>query len=167
MAVKIQNVCWMCASSGGSCCVNMQIYLTGGDVERISSLTGSRDFYRYEAPWSWCEDDGEDPIWRDHVLGCARRRVVRRKAGGSCHFLGESGCVLDLETRPLVCRLFPYVYMPDGIHGLHTRCPASKSVRPEDDLREMGMQSERVSAWHGTLYAELSRGRRNGRRAPK
>ena len=164
MTVKIENVCWMCASSGGSCCVNMQIYLTGGDIERITAFTGNRDYIRYEKPWSWCDSDAEDPIWQQHVLGCARRRVVRRGRDGTCYFLGERGCVLDLETRPLVCRLYPYEYSLDGILGLHPGCPASRSVQPERDLEEMGMRSDRIESWHSTLYRELARGRNSGRR---
>ena len=164
MAVKMQNVCWMCASSGGSCCVNMQIYLTGGDINRIQAATGKRDFIRYEKPWSWCERDGTDLQWKEHVLGCDRRRVVKRRTDGSCHFLGEKGCVLDLETRPLVCRLYPFEYMPEGISGLHPGCPASKSDHPEEALEEMGMQSDRVAAWHTALYAELPGRRRSGKR---
>ena len=163
MAVKNQNPCWMCASSGGSCCVNMQIYLTGGDIKRIVAVTGNQDFFRYERPWSWCERDGADPIWERHVLGCTRRRVVRRRVDGSCHFLGDQGCVLDLETRPLVCRLYPYEYMPDGIRGLHPGCPASRSQHPEAELDEMGMRPERVAAWLSTLYGELAGKGRNGK----
>lgn len=145
----------------------MQIYLTVGDIKRIEAVSGNRDFIRYEKPWSWCDRDGADQQWKEHVLGCARRRVVRRRADGSCHFLGDEGCFLDLETRPLVCRLYPFEYMPEGIEGLHPGCPASRSVHPEEALQEMGMRSDRVAAWHSALYMELSMGRRNGRRAAK
>ncbi len=164
MSMKIENVCWMCASSGGSCCVNMQIYLTGGDIDRIAAGTGNRDFIRYEEPWSWCERDAEDPVWMEHVLSCDRRRVVRRWKNGTCHFLGERGCVLDLETRPLVCRLYPYEYALEGILGLHSGCPASRSIQPERDLEEMGMRSDRVKAWRSALYEELADSRRSRRR---
>ena len=161
MAMKSQNICWSCASSGGSCCVNMQIYLTTGDIGRISQALGHRCFFRYEGPWSWCESDGLDAEWKEHVLGSSRRRVLKRGRDGSCHLLGDEGCVLDLETRPLVCRLYPYDYMPEGIQGLHPGCPASKEPHPEKALDEMGMRSDRVGAWHRTLYAELSKARRS------
>jgi len=150
----------MCASAGGSRCVNMQIYLTGGDIARIEAVTGNHDFIRYEMPWSWCERDADDTRWQNHVFGCMRHRVVRRRADKSCCFLGERGCALDLETRPLVCRLYPYEYTPDGIKGLHPGCPASRSVHPEMDLEGMGMISERVAAWYAAFYEELSKSRR-------
>jgi Fe-S-cluster containining protein len=142
----------------------MQIYLTGEDIKRISNVIGSSGFFRYEKPWSWCERDEADPVWEKHVFGCSRRRVVRRRVDGSCHFLGENGCVLDLEIRPLVCRLYPYEYRPDGIHGVHPKCPVSRSETPETDFKTMGMRSDRVNAWHAAFYAELARGKRTAAR---
>ena len=50
--------------------------------------------------------------------------MLKRQPDGDCTFLGEQGCVLPLETRPLICRLYPYDYSEQGIRDeLAAGCP--------------------------------------------
>ncbi|MCA9290212.1 MAG: YkgJ family cysteine cluster protein, partial [Phycisphaerales bacterium] len=89
-----------------------------------------------------------------------RRRVLRRRPNGDCTFLGPSGCVLDEETRPLVCRLYPHAYTERGLDGESDHyCPTERLRSPDDPnatmLTILRMEPEAARRWHRMLYAEL------------
>ncbi|UCG39108.1 MAG: YkgJ family cysteine cluster protein [bacterium] len=164
MKTSSDSICAGCARAGKSCCVNRQIYLTPGDVERITRATGAGAFVTEEAPWpQYREDGGDDPVWSINVLNGERRRTLARRQDGSCVFLGDRGCLLDLQVRPLLCRLHPYEYAECGLEGLDATCPVAVCGDPAGVLREMGMAPEAVSAWHRTLYEEIRTGGRRQR----
>ncbi len=152
------RLCPECAGRGRTCCQGTEIYVTPGDVRRMEPFCGGNLFYEYRAPANPAyADNDEDPVWMTHVFRKdGARRVIRRDPFGNCHFLGSGGCRLDENTRPLICRLFPYEYRADGLlPALADGCPAH--LLPEGLTLEsaLGMDRERAAAWHRTLYAEI------------
>jgi Fe-S-cluster containining protein len=145
-----------------TCCQTSEVYATPGDVERISSSTGRRDFTEFRVPVnSEYADQGDDSAWSEHVFReDGSRRVLKRQPGGDCTFLGPQGCVLPLETRPLICRLYPYDYSEQGIHDeLAPGCPL-ELLRPGLRLlEELDIKLEDARRWHKQLYAEIRRER--------
>ena len=155
VSVKGPAICAGCAQAGTSCCVNRHIYVTAEDIHRIRQATGEKDFTVLEAVSGPYAEQGDDPAWSQYVLANRERRVLKRREDGSCHFLGQEGCVMDLATRPILCRLYPYEYAEKGIQGLDGQCPVSRSGDPDGDLKEMGMAPGCLEAWHRQLYQEI------------
>jgi Fe-S-cluster containining protein len=137
--------------------------LTEGDLARIAEHTGREDFHERRAPIAleYLEHDPSDPDWLElTVRSDGTRRVLRREADGDCTFLGEQGCVLPLEVRPLVCRLYPYSYGEKGLDGFdESYCPtwllAPHGVPMADVI---GVDEHDAVRWHATLYRELRHG---------
>ena len=99
--------CLACASQGHTCCQGHDIYVTRGDCERIRLAGGGVDFFEYRScSHAAYADQGDDPLWQQYVFRRdGSRRVLKRRTGGDCVFLGPQGCLLPLTARPLVCRL--------------------------------------------------------------
>ncbi len=141
-----------------TCCQTSEVYATPGDVRRIAEFTGQSDFTEFRVP----EDpiylnQSDDPEWLDHVF-CedGTRRVLRRHDNGDCTFLSESGCVLPLETRPLICRIYPFDYNADGIYdALASGCPTELLAPGETLLEALDARREDAVRWHRQLYEEL------------
>jgi len=158
-----EPLCARCARHRTTCCQTSEIYVTPGDVERIAVRVGRDDFYLDEAPANADYlDQGDDPAWREYVFGPdGRRRVLRREPGGNCIFLGPHGCTLPLEVRPLVCRLYPYLYNESGfLEGLDARCPVELLLPGEGLIEALGMSLEQARPWHHQLYREIRLERR-------
>lgn len=151
-------LCIRCSRHMKTCCQTSEIYVTKGDVGRIRAATGRDDFYERRVPANPdYADQDDDPLWRDRVFdGEGQRRVLRRRPGGDCTFLGTAGCVLELETRPLVCRIYPFLYSEAGIEaGLDGGCPR-ELLRPGQSLIDaLGMQRDDAERWRRQLYREL------------
>lgn len=150
------NPCVKCAGVTGSCCRNRQIVLTKFDVERIKKTTGKSDFYRYEIPEPDYADQDDDPVW--NVITAnedGTRRVMNKKADGGCYFLTGRGCLMQLESRPLICRLYPYEYNETSLSRIDFDCPISVLPDPNVVLREMDMPAEKAEQWRRLLYHEL------------
>lgn len=158
MADSHEFLCVRCARHMKTCCQTSEVYATLGDVERIAAHTGQRDFVEFRVP----EDpiyleQSDDPTWEHYVFrDDGTRRVVRRLENGDCMFLGEQGCVLPLETRPLICRIYPYDYNAEGIKpDLAHGCPM-ELIRPgETLLTELDMRLADAERWRKQLYEEL------------
>jgi lysine-N-methylase len=132
----VQN--WDCHVCG-TCCQEYQVTVTEEEKERIEAqgwdrerdLGGLAPFKRVGPPW-------------------ARRYQLNHRPDGSCVFLSEQGrCRVHerhgYETKPLPCRLFPFVLVPQGTHwgvGIRFACPsaAANKGRPlpkhDDELRD-------------------------------
>ncbi len=141
-----------------TCCQTCEIFTTPGDLRRIEQHTGRSDFWEYRQPANPAyADQDDDPIWRDNVFEAdGSRRVLRKQASGDCAFLGSAGCVLPLEIRPLVCRIYPFDYTADGlVDELSEGCPL-ELLRPGQGLIE-ALDMNRVDAerWRSQLYAEI------------
>jgi Fe-S-cluster containining protein len=141
-----------------TCCQTSEVHTTPGDVQRIADFTGRDDFTEFRKPVNpaYLEQD-DDPAWSKFVFReDGSRRVLKRQADGDCTFLGANGCVLPLETRPLICRLYPYAYTEQGIHEeLTPGCPL-ELLRPGLGLiEELDIKLEDARRWHKQLYQEI------------
>jgi Fe-S-cluster containining protein len=151
-------LCVRCARVQRTCCQTSEVYVSPGDVRRIAAFTGQTDFFEDRAaenPTYSPQDD--DPLWRDNVFQAdATRRVMHRVEDGSCQFLGQHGCRLPMEIRPLVCRIYPYDYDGDGIKkDLSHGCPVHLIRIGQTLLTELDMHLPDAERWHQQLYDEI------------
>jgi Fe-S-cluster containining protein len=71
-------------------------------------------------------------------------------------FLGTAGCVLPLETRPLLCRIYPFDFNQQGIKPeLANGCPVELLRKGETLLQALDMNKLDAERWHGMLYEEI------------
>lgn len=125
--------------------------------------TGRTDFWERRVPENdvYRQADPNDPNWRRWTTDEeGRRRQLRRHPDGDCFFLGSHGCTLDLESRPLVCRLYPFAYDERGVHGIDDAyCPVEalvgRDVPGATMLTVLGMVPADGRRWHRMLYDEL------------
>jgi uncharacterized protein len=152
-------LCVRCSKHMPTCCQTSEVYITPGDVRRITSHVNRGDFYTFLPPDDpiYLQHD-DDPIWPQLVFKKAdgTRRVLQRQENGDCTFLGSAGCILPLETRPLLCRLYPFHFNEQGIlPTLAQGCP-SELLRPGQSLVEaLEMDRSAAERWHNMLYQEL------------
>jgi lysine-N-methylase len=116
----VQN--WDCHASGDCCRQGYTVALTDEELQRIQSQgwDSKRDL---GVPLAF---DRVGPPWK-------RRWQLSQRSDGSCVFLGENGhCRIHerfgYETKPLACRLFPFVLIPAGTEwrvGLRYACPSA------------------------------------------
>ena len=157
----VMNLCEQCSRAGKTCCQGRDIYVTAGDVKRITALTNQSEVYEYR---TCCdpdyEDQDDDPIWHLSVFRPDRtRRVLKQQANGDCLFLGPSGCRLPLEFRPLVCRLHPYNYSANGLFPEFVPdCPVHL-LPPGRGLEDAvaGCNPVQAESWRRLLYIEILR----------
>ena len=157
---------WGCAkhaAMGPTCCQTSEVFVTEGDKQRIAAYTGRDDFWENRAPGDpvYLEQD-DDPNWLKWAFRPAGTRpILKRHPGkGDCTFLGKEGCTLPLETRPIVCRLYPYNYNEQGLTGVSTGCPAEVIPPGSTILEVLGMVRRDAERWHAQLYTELRTRRR-------
>ena len=152
--------CARCARTQKTCCQEAEILVTQGDLARIAAYTGRSDFWerRVATDPVYTQHDPADPEWRNGAVGPnGTRAVLVRKEGGDCSFLGAEGCVLPEETRPLVCRLYPFDYNYAGFTGeIPSFCP-TEMLDPGrvGMVKVLGMDIQRAERWRRMLYAEL------------
>ncbi|MFO0843350.1 MAG: YkgJ family cysteine cluster protein [Gemmataceae bacterium] len=118
----VQN--WDCHATG-TCCHEYRVTLSADEIERIEKQ-------------GWTREDlgGCEPFLRE---GPPWRRVVQlnHRPDGACVFLSPEGrCRIHerfgYETKPLPCRLFPFVLFPAGDHwrvGLRFACPSAAASK--------------------------------------
>jgi Fe-S-cluster containining protein len=107
---------------------------------------------------SYMEFDPADPEWIPLTLASdGTRRMLRQRPDGDCTFLGDAGCTLPGEVRPLVCRLYPWAFDYTGVHGEKPEyCPvAMLSTDGRPMVEVLGMQAGDAHGWHRMLYDEL------------
>ena len=100
---------------------------------------------------------GSDPIWIENVIRPdGTRRVLQRQPDGDCTFLGDAGCALPLETRPLICRIYPFDYTADGLRDeLAHGCPMELLPAGQSLLQALDIKRSDAERWHKQLYAEV------------
>jgi len=69
--------------------------------------------------------------------------------------LAESGCILPMTIRPLICRLHPYSFTEADISGIDPTCPISCEGNWPVLLEQLGMAIGEARKWHQLLYGEL------------
>jgi len=148
--------CYQCSRNSTSCCKGTQILLTSGDVLRITRFLGAFDFFTFETPDPSYTDPGDDPAWLTLTIRPdGRRRVLKRTADKSCTMLADTGCILPLTLRPLICRLHPYTYTEADLSGIDPTCPISREGDWPALLEQLGMTIIEARQWHRLLYCEL------------
>jgi Fe-S-cluster containining protein len=153
------SLCELCARNGKTCCQGRDIYVTPGDVRRISLQVDAHDFYEFRRSLDPAyEDQSDDPLWFHFVFRTDKtRRVLKRDVAGNCVFLTARGCSLALPTRPLVCRLHPHNYTARGVDpGPSEECPVhllAAGQRIEEAIA--GFDPGAASHWHRLLYDEI------------
>jgi lysine-N-methylase len=115
----LQN--WDCHVCG-SCCKEYRVTITDEERRRIEAQ-------------GWKDDPeiGGRPLFIRRGPFWARRYHLNHRADGSCVFLSEQGrCRIHerfgYETKPLACRLFPFVLIPVADHwrvSLRFACPSA------------------------------------------
>lgn len=150
-------ICIRCARERKTCCQTSEVFVTKGDVRRIEAHSGRTDFHHFQYPEDPVYlDQSDDPTWERHVFReDGTRRILRRRPDGDCTFLGEAGCALPEDVRPLVCRLYPYLYNDQGLDGVSTGCPSHLLRRDQTILDALDISLARAQAWHRELYTEL------------
>lgn len=151
-------LCARCAKRQETCCQRTDIVVTDGDIARVAAYTGERDFIEFRSagkPEYLDQDD--DPLWRDATfLPDGTRRVVKHRENGDCTFLGSAGCTLPYETRPLICRLYPFEYSEAGVaEELASGCPRHLLSDGVDLADALDMKRNDAERWHAQLYNEL------------
>lgn len=154
-----ETLCARCAAAGKTCCQARRVFLTLGDIERIAEASGFGDFHVSAG------SDGEerralrerDPVFaRVFDAEGKRRALCHREGTDECVFLGESGCRLALEVRPLLCRLYPYDYDAATIRGVYAHlCPEPERSSPALLLALLGMNRDAAENWRRQLYREI------------
>ena len=148
--------CALCARKGATCCTGTQILLTSGDVKRITAALLRNDFYMFQKADEGYLDPGDDPLWTHITIRPdGSRRVLLRDDRKHCSLLGPSGCSLPMNTRPLVCRIYPVAFTTDWIDGIDPSCPIAHTARASDWLSEIGMSKDDARKWHRILMDEL------------
>lgn len=154
--------CARCARSGASCCRGYQIALTAGDISRISQFTGTHDFWTVEDPVREDIAPDYDPSWLPLISQAdGGVKVLRRVPDKTCFFLSETGCTLPAEKRPLICRLYPYIYTENHILGIDQACPISRYRTWNRVLCKMAMPRKQAGFWVASLYNEMRELRRS------
>lgn len=155
--------CARCATLQRTCCQRAEILLTAGDVERIAAHTGTRTFFERRAPSDpgYLDADADDPNWLAYTVRAdGTRQVLRKQANGDCGFLGAAGCTLSLQTRPLVCRLYPFAYNESGLQGEDSEYCPTKVLAPRGQpmAEVLDIAVADAQSWHRQLYEELRHG---------
>jgi len=161
--VSDEFLCVRCARHQSTCCQGSDIHVTLADVRRIAqhraeSGLQTSDFTEFRTP-AYSVDDQmiEDPFWFRHVFRPdGTRRVLRQKENRDCTFLGEQGCTLPAETRPLVCRLYPFDYGAEGIlPRLVSGCPVELLDSGNDLVKELQMSAHHAEKLRAQFYVEI------------
>lgn len=156
--MTLESCCARCAQAGNTCCQKTEIYVTINDIKRIAACTSRIDFFEYRAPAdpAYLSADN-DPLWQRHVFRLdGTRRVLRQQPSGDCIFLTGSGCVLSLEVRPLICRLYPLTYRDAGIEiEPDERCPVQMLCHGKTVIEVFGISMEQAHRWYTDLYLEM------------
>ncbi len=82
-------------------------------------------------------------------------KVLKRTLDKNCILLSKTGCCLPIDKRPLICRLYPYIYIEQGILGIDPECPISQNRNWERILSGMEMPKEKADVWISLLYNEM------------
>lgn len=135
---------WDCHTCG-SCCKEYQVRLSPDEAARVVALAGEMSQ----------ELGGLAPVRK--VGRFSPSFFLNNTGDGSCVFLGEGGrCKLHerhgYESKPLPCRLFPWVLIPQGAKwtvGVRFACPSAAENRG----RPMPAHTPELEAFAAELVA--------------
>ena len=151
-------LCARCARHTRTCCQDTEIHVTLGDVRRITPHANGADFFEFRHSSNPAYDQREeDPFWHQHVFRSdGTRRLLKQQPGGDCIFLGMQGCVLPSDTRPLICRLYPFDYTSVGLLPVLSKgCPVELLRPGQQLLTALDMRAEDAAPLRDQLYQEI------------
>lgn len=147
------GICARCAAGDLTCCRNTEVFLTCGDLRRIGRVA-REPFWRFVPVMAG--GPGGDALWRRVFTHPEGLRVLKHRDDRNCVFLKEDGCGLDMETRPLICRLYPFEYDDVCVKGATpTLCPQPEQSNIPLLLALLGMNRDDAEAWRAMLYREI------------
>ena len=152
------NLCVKCAQYERTCCQKTEVFITDGDIQRISEHVGDRAFWHYRQPadTDLVQPQPQDPNWLLYtVRPDGTRPQLHQQPSGDCTFLTPTGCALPTGVRPLICRLYPYDYTETGISGIVPGCPTYLLQPGQTLLEGIGMRLDEAKRWQRQLYDEL------------
>ena len=158
-------LCVRCARKQQTCCQDSDIHVTLADVRRIAAATGREEFSEFRQPaYAVYDQSIEDPFWYQHVFRKdGMRRVLKQRDGGDCGFLGDHGCTLPTDARPLVCRLYPFDYNAEGIlERPASGCPVELLAPGRSLFEELQMSADHAEQVRTQFYVEISEPGSNG-----
>lgn len=157
-------VCAACAGQGPTCCALVPgqeeacFPLSRVEMDRIRECVRGQGWFALEANSAAfvanvCRLFPADKrrVRQLFPKGGEHHRLATR-VSGACTLLGESGCVLPVETRPYYCRLFP-LWMDGGkLRVLEAHCLARLRAKgPDELLRQVGLTAKSVRDLHCRL----------------
>ncbi len=160
------NVCARCAKTNGTCCTldpGQEEYcfpLSAGEragMERAGAKNGH--FHRQSNTEPFVENlcrlfPGESDVIHALFPAGGEHDRLAISPQGACLLLGNAGCLLPREARPLYCRLFPFwIRTGRELYFELSRCQAQVEAGGGGAglLRRLGMTSADVR----TMYHEL------------
>jgi len=162
------SICSNCASLQKTCCQGSDIILTDNDIKRIAPLEITEKiavkiggFYERRFPADYDYGQDEDPNWDSYTLDSDRKmQLMKKNQHGNCVFLGDAGCKLELEMRPVICRIYPFYYNEEKILELDPyKCPSGIVINDDRWLREnLGVDKTMADQWRAQFYKELKEG---------
>lgn len=138
------DICKKCSQIIRTCCEKptVDVALTNADIERIATVTQLRDFYElrdveggsYSSPANYSK---EEEIYIMNIFKKdGRRNVLKHKNNGKCVLLGDNGCIVSFDVRPLLCRIYPYDWNDNREIWLNpTYCP-KELFKDENEMVE-------------------------------
>ena len=157
MTKIIISPCKTCADIKQGCCVNEDIVLTLGDVNRINKTIKDECWMEWR---TLRRPIGVENLWNEFVNGAhGGARVIKNKPDGRCWFISNNGCMLANKIRPLVCRLYPYDNFTENNLGPEPKqeevnCP--KEYFKYGNIAEyIGINRHMAEHWHKQLYKEI------------
>lgn len=147
------SFCGHCALKGRTCCQGRAVFLTTGDMARIGAFAPDAvPFWERRR----VVREASDELWSRIFDAEGAVRVLRLTAAGDCAFLGEKGCRLPMDVRPLVCRLYPYEYSESSLTGIHAHlCPWPERENAPLLLALLEMNRDLAEGWRKSLYEEI------------
>jgi len=155
------SICKECSKLQKTCCQDADIVVTDKDIERIMSL-GLFNFhdvvFSEKLTQSIFEDD---PNYTRYVVDkTGKSQILKKQENGNCIFLSPIGCMLSMDIRPLVCRIYPYNDFNEfgKVNLAPMFCP--KKFKMDSDIihKEMGLSFDEAKHLVGQLYDELRNG---------
>jgi Fe-S-cluster containining protein len=157
---KEEFICVRCAKEQATCCQKTEVLLTPPDIRRIEKSAGGKDFHERKAPSNpdQMPDKASDALWAAAFASDGTRTILKHKDNSDdCIFLAENGCVLELQTRPYVCQLYPYDYTKDCLTGVSAHhCPRALQENPALALAYLGMSRDDAEQARAALYQGLA-----------
>lgn len=158
------HVCARCAALGECCCKltpgqeEVCFPLSEFEKDAIRDVTHAKGWFTGQENTSAFVNNlcrlfpGEEDMVRKIFLPRREHFRLATRSDGSCALLGDSGCILPQQVRPLYCRLFPLWTVGRQIMALGPQCLAIREAGTMGRLMEsMAVSKAKVFDLHSRL----------------